>query len=285
MQNPIIMHINYCEQGQSLDRVFEVATSIGYDGDEFRRAHKGQDLEEYLNEIYTLKDKYQLEYTLFGGPQLDTSLADPALRQEQIDQYVRFLNIANKLGLLSTVNMMAGPSCDPSVPQDLYHCEAHGSSCIDQKVWDQTVEAVRSIAAQFPQVHFAFETHMFYLHDLVQSAKALADQIGLENVGINLDYGNALFFPHRLPLPETIKTAGERLFYTHFKSYQPIGEKAGQLLPTSLADGCVNHREYVRLLKEAGFTGPIGIEAPRPGDREHFAQEDYDYIAPLIREA
>lgn len=285
MQNPIIMHINYCEQGQSLDRVFEVATSIGYDGVEFRRALKGQDPEAYLNEIYMLKDKYQLGYTLFGGPQLDTSLADPAKRQEQIDQYVRFLTIANKLGLLSTVNMMAGPSTDPSVPVDLYHCESHGSACKDPKVWDQTVEAVRLIAAQFPAVHFAFETHMYYLHDLVSPAKELADQIGLSNVGINLDYGNALFFPHRMNLADTIGAAGSRLFYTHFKSYQPVGDGAGQLLPTSLADGCINHREYVRLLKEAGFDGPIGIEAPRPGDREHFAEEDFDYIAPLIREA
>ena len=58
---------------------------------------------------------------------------------------------------------------------------------------------------------------------------------------------------------------------------------AGQLLPTSLADGCINHRQYVKEFKAIGFDGPIGIEAPRPGDREHFAKEDFEYIQPIIR--
>ena len=54
-------------------------------------------------------------------------------------------------------------------------------------------------------------------------------------------------------------------------------------MPTSLKDGCVNHRQYIRLLKDIGFTGPIGVEAPRPGDRQTFAKDDFDYIQPIIR--
>ena len=56
MKNPIIMHINYCEQGQTLPKVFEVASRIGYDGIEFRRSGDNYHLplESYLGTIAAL---------------------------------------------------------------------------------------------------------------------------------------------------------------------------------------------------------------------------------------
>ena len=282
MNNPIIMHINYCEQGQTLEQIFKVAASIGYDGVEFRRYKDiyGLDLRGYLETIAELKDIYELPLTFFGGPELDT-VTDKAA--QSMEGYLEFLEIADSLKLLSTINLMTAKSVAPGIPADLYHCDDHGYTVKDDVVWENSVNACRVIADLYPHVHFAFETHMFYVHDTAKSARLLVDAIDRENFGINLDYGNALFYRRTEPLEEAIDIAGSKLFYTHFKSYQPIGKEAGDLLPTSLADGCINHRQYVRKLKEIGFTGPIGIEAPRPGDREHFAKEDFDYIAPIIR--
>ena len=283
MKNPIIMHINYCEQGQTLERIFKVATSIGYDGVEFRRFKDiyGLDQKAYLETIAELKDAFNLPLTFFGGPELDT-VTEKA--EESLEGYLKFLEIADGLHLLSTINMMTAKSVAPGIPADLYHCDDHGYAVKDDIVWERTVETCRKIADLYPHVHFVFETHMFYVHDTAKSARYLVDAIDRGNFGINLDYGNALFYKHTEPLEEAIDIAGNKLFYTHFKSYQPIGKEAGDLLPTSLADGCVNHRRYVAKLKEIGFDGPIGIEAPRPGDREHFAKEDFEYIAPIIRE-
>lgn len=46
----------------------------------------------------------------------------------------------------------------------------------------------------------------------------------------------------------------------------------------------VNNREFLRLLSVRGYKGPIGIEAPRPGDREWFAKQDIAYLRALMAE-
>ena len=65
----------------------------------------------------------------------------------------------------------------------------------------------------------------------------------------------------------------------HLKNSVPVGEGR---MATGLADGAINHREYLRLLRQHGFSGPICIEAPRAGDREWFAQQDIAYLKALL---
>ena len=285
MNNPIIMHINYCEQGQTLPEIFQVATEIGYDGVEFRRYKPGycETPELYWETLAKLRETYKMPYILFGGPGLDAMTDDKAVIEKNVQEYLHFLDVADSYGLLSTINFMTGTVKNPNIPMDLAHCEDHGYACKTDLLWENAIQVCRIVADHKPNVKFAFETHMFNLHDTAKTSRELVDAIDRPNFGINLDYGNALFHPHTEPLAEAIRIAGEKLFYTHMKSYQPLGSGAGQLLPTSLADGCINHRQYVKELKAIGFDGPIGIEAPRPGDREHFAKEDFEYIQPIIR--
>ncbi len=285
MKNPIIMHINYCEQGQTLPEIFQVATEIGYDGVEFRRYKPGycETPEAYWETIAKLREAYKMPYVLFGGPGIEAMTQDEAQIENSVKDYLHFLDVADSYNLLSTINFMSGSIHNPEVPTDLAHCEDHGYAFKTDWQWENAIKVCRIVADHKPNVKFAFETHMFYLHDTAKTTRELVDAIDRPNFGINLDYGNALFFPHTEPLEEAIRISGDKLFYTHMKSYQPIGSGAGQLLPTSLADGCINHRQYVKELKAIGFDGPIGIEAPRPGDREHFAKEDFDYIQPIIR--
>ena len=40
MEWPIIMHVNYCEQGQTIEEICEKAVKWGFDGVEFRRIEK-----------------------------------------------------------------------------------------------------------------------------------------------------------------------------------------------------------------------------------------------------
>ena len=53
-------------------------------------------------------------------------------------------------------------------------------------------------------------------------------------------------------------------------------------IETALAEGEINHRAYVRYLKNKGYKGCIGIEAPRNGDRQYFAEADYNYLKGII---
>jgi hypothetical protein len=54
MENPVIMHVNYMEQGQSIEEICEKAVKIGFDGVEFRRKMKNMNDEAYLEKLAIL---------------------------------------------------------------------------------------------------------------------------------------------------------------------------------------------------------------------------------------
>jgi len=278
---PIIMHINYFEQGQSLDYLIRRAVQLGYDGIEFRRARKveGETPEIYLDELKRCQDRYGMKYILFGGPGVNVMTRDEAVMRNEIDSYKHFLEEADKRLELTVINFMTGPLTKAG--ELGYEYEKHGSFCAEDWHWENAVKACREIADFAPNVKFAFETHMNYLHDLASSAKKLVDMIDRPNFGVNLDFGNSVYFARGTypSLKESIEVCGEKLFYTHMKNSIP-GSPRRQ--PTALSQGDINHREYVDLLAANNFKGMIGIEAPRPGDREYYAEEDLAYVKSIL---
>lgn len=288
MKNHIIMHINYCEQGQTISEACKKAARWGFDGIEFRAKRTGvqETAEEYLDEIARSVKRAGLKEVLFGYPSPNMMLPDPEARKKEIEQGIRFYEMAKKrLGERFTCsNAFTGPLTNPdrSIPYTAY--EKHGSGCATAEHWKWAVEGYQIIGDAMTKlgVRLAFETHMGYLHDLPHVAKQLVDKIGRSSIGVNLDYGNAVYFPKPPSLAEAIKGLGSSLFYLHLKN--SVAVPSGGRIPTGLADGQINHREYLRLLKEVGFTGPICIEAPRPGDREWFAKQDLAYIKSVMRE-
>ena len=87
----------------------------------------------------------------------------------------------------------------------------------------------------------------------------------------------------RPSLEETIDLYGNKLFYTHLKNYTTV-PGAPRKMSASLDGGEINHRAYLEKLNSVGFTGPIGIEAPRSGDRLWFAKCDLAYTKQLMSE-
>ncbi len=281
MNNPVIMHINYFEQGQTLGYTVRRAVELGFDGIEFRRSREipGEDAEGYLEEVGRCCAEYGLKHILFGSPGIGVMTRDRNVRRAEVDGYKRFLELADRRVKLSVVNFMTGWLSKPGEPHWEY--EKHGSGCAEDEHWEAAAKACRELADFAPHVRFAFETHMGYLHDLAGTAKKLCDLIGRPNFGINLDYGNTVYFaPSAVkPLAESIAECGDRLFYTHLKNSVPGSPRRA---PVSLAEGDINHREYMKLLAASGFGGPVGIEAPRAGDREWFAAEDLRYIRSVM---
>lgn len=281
-ENPVIMHINYFEQGQSMQYTVRRATEMGFDGIEFRRPQAGDKPDIFaLDLLKQAASEYGLKYILFGSPGIDVMTKDKNIRRTEIDGYKRFLDAADSRIKLSVINFMTGWLSKPGTVS--YEYETYGSFCAEDWHWEAAAEACREIADFAPHVLFAFETHMGYLHDLASSAKKLCEMIARPNFGINLDYGNTVYFAPSavLPLDETIDVCGERLFYTHMKNSVPgIPRRA----PTSLSGGDINHRAYLNKLCRTGFDGFIGIEAPRQGDREWFAAEDIAYIKSVLKD-
>lgn len=293
MNNPIIMHINYAEISggnfgkRSVDDVCRAAAEFGFDGIEFRGAIPKSIGEmsfcEYARQIADAKKKYGLKEILFGILVGDAATLDAEARERAIAEAVEKARIASELCGTTTCNTMATwiSSPFPNTPQPGY--EFMGSAVATPEAWDMTVETYGRIGRELEKigVRFAFETHMAYIHDLATTAKKLVDLIDSPMIGVNLDYGNSVYFSKRPSLDESIELLGDKLFYTHMKNSVGV-PGSGQRMPTALAEGEINHRLYVEKLIEVGFEGPVGIEAPRPGDRYHYAKNDLAYIKSVI---
>ena len=282
MNNPIIMHINYCEQGQSFDEACRKAVNWGFDGVEFRSAVKGMETDAYLDTLAKAVEAAGLKIVIFGSPGPNLMTEDAAVRKKETAASVKFFRMAAKRFDLSVCNTFTGVLTDPDTPYSEY--DKQGSALATEEHWAWATDGFQVLGNLAEELGFqlAFETHMCYLHDLPAPAKALVDRINKPSVGVNLDYGNAVYMAKNLPLDETIAAMKGRIYYTHLKN--SIALPSGGRLATARGDGEINHRDYIKLLLAAGYEGPIGIEAPRSGDREWYAQQDLTYIKSVMRE-
>lgn len=295
MKNPIIMHINYGEIAggnfgkRSVEDICRFASECGFDGIEFRGAipkSLGEiSFREYAEQIGAAKKKYGLTEMLLSFGMADCASPDREKREKCLADTVEKAKIAREIVGVNVCNTSATPTFSqiPGVSGSDY--QFHGSAAATQENWDMTVDTYQRLGVELEKLdlRFAFETHMGYIHDLPAPAKKLADAIGSPMMGVNLDFGNAVYFPVHPTLEESIDLLGDKLFYTHMKN-SVATPGSGLRLPTALAEGEINHRLYFEKLREVGFAGPIGIEAPRPGDRYQFAKNDIAYVRSLIED-
>lgn len=287
MNNPLIMHVNCVEQGQSILEMCQCAVRWGFAGIEFRRK-RGQVTEtpeEYLETIARAVDQTHLPYVLFGGPGPDLMQADAGKRRQAVDECIHFYRAAARLFRLTVCNTMTGPIKRPDA--GYLEFDKNGSACATPEQWDQAVEGFKSLGDLATELgfRFAFETHNCYLHDLPQPTRTLVERIGKPSVGINLDHGNIVLHPQAVSLAEAIKVCGPHLYEVHLKNmYMLSTPLPGNYIACPLADGIINHRAYLRHLKALHYEGPICIETPREGDREWYARQDLAYWRTLLVE-
>lgn len=284
MALPIVMHVNYCEQGQTIPEMCRKAVGWGYDGIEFRRHRRGEEEtpEQYLDTIASAAEASGLKHVLFGGPGVELMQEDAAVRREQVEEGIRFYRLAGERLNLTVCNIMAGTlrSSDPNAGS-AHHLHGSGAASAHHYTW--AAEGFTEIGAVAEEIGFrlAFEIHMGYVHDLPSPTMKLLDMIGSPFVGANLDYGNMVYFPSCPSIGETVSTLGEKLFMVHLKNSMPAGDGRNAV---GLGDGIINHREYLLALMRARFSGPLCIEAPRAGDREWFAQQDIAYLRSVLKD-
>ena len=291
--NPVIMHINYGEMTydsygkRTIDQICKLAADLGFDGIEFRGRPPKElthlSFKEYAQQIADGKKKYGLNTIMFGIGLGKCTDPDPAVRAENIAEAVEKAQIANDLCGTTVCNCFGANvrSSIATAPGAAY--EFHGSAAATPEQWALTVESFQEFGSKVLPlgVKFGFETHMNYIHDLPAPTKKLVDLIDCPAIGVNMDYGNTAYFPAaiRPSVTETIDIYGDKLFYLHLKNSTPV---PGGRIATALGDGEINHRVYMEKLMETGFTGPIGIEAPRGGDRIWFAQQDLAYFKAVM---
>lgn len=283
-KTPVLFHINYFEQGQTLERACELARGLGGDGIEFRRkpaSFAGSDL-EYLDAVSRAVDKQPLEWVSFGAPGIPLMEEDAAEIETELNRAEAFYRKAAERFPLKIINAFSGVLQHPDSSLPYVEYWHHGSAIATDTQWKNAIAGYRRMGALAEELgfKFAFETHGVYLHDTAEAAVRLATESNSDHVGVLWDHANLMLFKNPPTLAETIDMLGPKLFYVHLKNL---------LLPphpgvhvSSLSGGIINIREQLRLLFTAGYDGPLCIEAPRPGDRELFAREDIAYVREVL---
>lgn len=286
MDNKIIMHINYCEQGQSLEKICEKAAGWGYDGVEFRNNRLGIDenMNDYLEDIYEASRKYGLKHVMFGGGMHDVINNNPSVRKGTIEYCEKFYARAKEMFDFGVCNLFLGALLNPSKEVPYADFSKHGSFIAGTEHWKRAEYGLKQLAAiaEKNDFKFAMETHPNYLHDSVASTMKLVEFSNSPNIGVNLDYINANVVPGDISIDDALFEIGDKLYYVHLKNI--IKLTGGGRIRVGLGDGEINNRYLVKKLKDAGYTGHICIEAPRQGDREWFAQQDLTYIKSVIKD-
>ena len=288
MNNPIIMHVNYCEQGQTIEEMCKKAVKWGFDGIEFRAKRNGveETREDYIDEVAKAQKVSGLKYVLFSLNMVNVMDPCAEKRKAAEDDAIDFMKKAAAKIKCTTFNAFAGGlfTEDDKLRENWSNNGGNGAArgCH----WRWATESYKRIGAEAEKlgIKIAFETHMNYLHDTPANAYALCEMINCDAVGLLLDYGNAVYFRNNPSLKDTILSVKDKIYDTHLKNSIKLSADPQDRMPTALGGGEINHREYIKLLKQIGYTGPITIEAPRPGDREAYAVEDLAYIKKVIEE-
>lgn len=286
MNGPLLVHINYFEQGQSLSRACQMARDSSVDGIEFRRKafdFTGTDL-EYLDKVSAALEKCPLAEVSFGGPGVNLMGADEKQRHEEIKSAEAFFRQAASRFPLRVVNAFAGDLRHPDTAVPMYEFWRHGSAVAREAQWISAIEGYRYLGsvAQELGFRFAFETHGHYLHDTLEATLRLVNEVNSPHVGLLWDHVNLSLFPQPPSFAEVIEGAGKKLFYVHFKNL--LVPSSEFLAISSLSGGILNIRDQLAQLKASGYTGPFCLECPRPGDRERFLEEDVAYFRELLKE-
>ncbi len=128
--------------------------------------------------------------------------------------------------------------------------------------WKNGVEGLKKICAMGLRdgIRFALETHGGSLMESSDSTLRLLEEVGKENIGVNL----------QIPFPdediwESIEKLGKHTIHVHAHSWlhphhSPKAQKLGEKNLTFLDSGWLDFKKFVDELFKKGFSGYISIE-------------------------
>jgi len=151
--------------------------------------------------------------------------------------------------------------------------------------WDAAVNGLKIICRMglFDNIRFALETHGETLLNTSDSIIRLLEEVGMENLGINL----------QVPLDgediwESVEKIGRYVIHLHAHNwlYPPQSDEAkvlGEKNLTFLDSGILDFEEFLRRLVEKGFAGYISIEHATHGGTHSWKETAKHEIAFLKR--
>jgi sugar phosphate isomerase/epimerase len=184
----------------------------------------------------------------FYEGQLTLGLVPSAYRFERIQMLLNGSDFAKKLGVGYLVTHVGYLPENPCAPE-----------------YQETLAAVRQVVRRCAEngQTFLFETGQ---ETPVTLVRAIED-IGLDNVGINLDPANLLMYGKANPC-DALGVFGKYVMGVHCKDgmYPAGGRHLGEEKP--LGEGLVNFPKLIGILKDLGYSGDYTIEREISGEEQ-----------------
>jgi L-ribulose-5-phosphate 3-epimerase len=168
---------------------------------------------------------------------------------EGVKQFRKALDLARKLGITKITTSTGG-----------HDASSAGSLAEQRKAFLERIRPLADEAAQ-DGIEICLETHGGLLATGT-IAKALVEDIGKPNVGINYDPGNVIFYGNTRPetdLPGCV----DKVTHVHVKDQ--IGGAGVWNFP-QIGTGEVDYPALFQTLDAAGFNGPCSIELEFQGE-------------------
>ena len=186
-------------------------------------------------------------WNFIDGPST-IGLVPESTRDMRVDELIRGANFAHAIGAPSMTTHVGFVPENPSDP-----------------TYEGLVQAVRRIARHCEKLGlaFCFETGQETPTTLLRTI----EDVGIDNLGINLDPANLLMYGKANPL-DAIELFGHLVKGLHAKDgkYPVDGRALGK--EQRLGEGLVHFDRLIPRLKELGFTGPITIEREVLGEQQ-----------------
>ncbi len=250
--------------------LLEATTNIG---EEIKKVHdlgfescqiSGWDESLFTDETAEIINKATKEYNVkvstfwcgWKGPQiwdfyegpLTLGLVPMDYRFERMQELKRGSDFAKKIGVQ---NVATHVGFLPETPNTV---EYHSLVC-----------AIRNVAEYVKEngQYFMFETGQ----ETPVTLRRMIEDIGLDNLGINLDPANLILYGKANPV-DALDIIGKYVRDVHGKDgcYPTDGKNLGEETP--LGKGKVNYPQFVAKLKEVGYDGTITIEREITGDEQ-----------------
>ncbi len=205
----------------------------------------------------------------WGGPktwnfyegQYDLGLVPDEYRADRLDDLMAAADFAQKLGIK---NFATHVGFLPENPAD--------------ERYSKTIYALRLLCKKLKEygINFLFETGQ---ETPVVLMRAIED-IGTDNLGINLDTGNLILYGKANPV-DALDMIGKYVLDVHLKDglYPTDGKNLGK--EVRFGDGKANFKEFLPKLKALGYEGSLTIEREISGEKQ---VEDIIYARDLIKE-
>lgn len=279
------MHINYCEQGQSVKEACQIAAKLGFEGIEFRRRSRtaGKTDEEYLAEIEEGVKGHDFQELIFAGGPNAMGKTDEELDAIVAEELAFYKKVKERFPV-KVLNCFTGPLLNPIPGISGRRYSYHGAAVANERHWEAATRAYQAFGDGLTQLGLkaGFETHGGYLHDSMASTQKLVELINRPSIGTLWDQVNQLLLDEPTTVAQGIEISGKSLHAVHFKNALILPD--GGYVAVGLSFGQVNVREQVRLLQEIGYDGPLVLEAPRAGDRVEFAKQDLAYFKSILQD-